>query len=278
MENTINIQGLEVHANHGVFAAEKELGQRFYINATLHLDFQKSLNSDDLNNTVHYGFVGEKIIEFFKINRCDLIETITHKLVVMLFEEYKLINRIELEVVKPWAPLSFSFDNVSTKIDEIRETVYIALGGNIGKSEHLFRQAIETISNFDGVYKVIESKQYTSKAFGNTDQADFLNMAIAIETNLHPQILLTKLQSLEIKLGRERHEHWGPRTIDLDIILYGNQIISDNNLLVPHRYMTKRDFVLKPLLDINQYLVDPRSNTPLIDIYEAIDDIYIKEL
>lgn len=278
MSNTINIQGLEVHANHGVFEAEKELGQRFYINVALHLDFQRALNSDDLNNTVHYGFVGEKIIEFFKINRCDLIETITHKLVVMLFEEYELINRIELEVVKPWAPLTFSFDNVSTKIDETRETVYIALGGNIGQSEELFKQAIEKITEFDGVYKLTESKQYTSKPFGNVDQADFLNMAIAIETNLHPQILLAKLQALEIKLGRERHQHWGPRTIDLDIILYGNKLISDSNLLVPHRYVTKRDFVLKPLLDINEYLVDPRTNIPLIDTYESLDDIYIKEL
>ncbi len=278
MENTIHINRLEVHANHGVFEPEKELGQRFYINAVLHLDFQDAINSDNLDNTVHYGFVSESIIDYFKNNRCDLIETITHQLIVMLFEKYRLINKIELEVVKPWAPLTFSFEAVSTKVVETRSTAYIALGGNIGSSEQLFEDAISKISNLQGVYTVKRSKQYRSKPFGGVEQADFLNMAIAVETNIHPRRLLDMLQAIELELGRTREVHWGPRTIDLDIILYDDMLINTDRLLIPHRYMTKRDFVLKPLLDLNQYLVDPRTNQPLIDSYEGLTETYIEEL
>lgn len=277
MTNTIHINGLEIHANHGVFEAEKELGQRFIVNAVLHLDFQNAINSDDLENTVHYGFVSEDIIEYFQANRCDLIETITHQLVDMLFAKYQLINRIELEVVKPWAPLKFSFDDVRTRVDESKTQVYIALGGNVGSSEQLFKKAIEAITNLQGVYSVVESKQYTSTPFGQVKQADFLNMAIMIETTIHPLRLLDNLQAIEIELGRTREIHWGPRTIDLDIILYGDRLISNRRLLVPHRFMTNRDFVLKPLLDINEYLVDPRNQQPLIESYQNLEKVYIKE-
>lgn len=278
MENTIQIKGLEIHANHGVFEAEKILGQRFVINAVLHLDFQNTINSNDLDNTVHYGHVSDSIIEYFTTNRCDLIETITHQLVMMLFEKYSLINKIELEVVKPWAPLTFSFEAMSTKVIETRSTVYIAFGGNIGSSEQVFEDAISKISKLQGVYTLKRSKKYRSKPFGGVDQPDFLNMAIAVETNIHPTRLLDQLQAIELELGRTREVHWGPRTLDLDIILYDNQIISTDRLLVPHRYMTKRDFVLKPLLDLNQYLVDPRTKLPLIDSYETLTETYIEEL
>lgn len=277
MQNTIHINGLEVHAKHGVFSAEKELGQRFIINAVLHLDFQDTINSDDLNNTVHYGFVADDIIDYFKANRCDLIETITHKLVVMLFDKYQLINRIQLEVVKPWAPLTVSFDDVRTRVDESRTPVYIAIGGNVGASEQIFRQAIEQISNLQGVYSLTESNLYQTKPFGLVQQADFLNMAIMIETSIHPQQLLAALQAIELQLGRTRDIKWGPRTLDLDIILYGNELVSTKELLIPHRFMTKRDFVLQPLLDINCNLVDPRTNIPLIDSLEQLEEIYIKE-
>lgn len=277
MENTIHINGLEIHANHGVFAAEKELGQRFIINAILHLDFQSTIDSDELDNTVHYGHVCDDIIAYFKANRCDLIETITHQLVVMLFEKYELLTRIELEVVKPWAPLTVSFNDVRTRVDESKSEVYIALGGNVGASEHIFKQAISSISELKGVYRVKESPLYQTKPFGLTEQDDFLNMAIMIETSLHPHRLLEQLQAIEINLGRTRELHWGPRTIDLDIILYGNQIVSTNKLLIPHPYMTKRDFVLTPLLDINRYLIDPRTNMPLSESLELLQQRYIKE-
>lgn len=277
MQNTIHINGLEVHAKHGVFSAEKELGQRFIINAVLYLDFQDTISSDDLNNTVHYGFVADDIIDYFKANRCDLIETITHQLVVMLFDKYQLINRIQLEVVKPWAPLTVSFDDVRTRVDESRTSVYIAIGGNVGASEQIFRQAIEQISNLQGVYSLTESNLYQTKPFGLVQQADFLNMAIMIETSIHPQQLLAALQAIELQLGRTRDIKWGPRTLDLDIILYGNELVSTKELLIPHRFMTKRDFVLQPLLDINCNLVDPRTNIPLIDSLEQLEEIYIKE-
>lgn len=278
MENTIHINGLEVHAYHGVNEPEKIQGQRFIINAVLHLDYQSATNSDEISNTVHYGQVSKDILEYFTNNRCDLIESITHQLVNMIFSKYSLVQKIELEVVKPWAPIKIVFKDVATRVVEEKHSVYIALGGNIGSSEQVFEQAIAMISDLPAVYDLKRSKLYSSKPFGGVEQADFLNMAIKIETNLHPQMLLAELQKIELELGRTREVHWGPRTIDLDIILYGDKLVSMSNLLIPHRFMNKRDFVLKPLLDLNEYLVDPRTNQPLIDIYEQLDDIYIEEL
>ncbi|WOO87388.1 2-amino-4-hydroxy-6-hydroxymethyldihydropteridine diphosphokinase [Mollicutes bacterium LVI A0039] len=277
MNNIIKINNLEVFAYHGVHQPEKDQGQRFYINAVLHLDFQAATYSDDLDNTVHYGFVSEDIIEYFQTNRCDLIESITHQLVNMLFSKYPILKRIELEVVKPWAPLKFSFDSVSTRVDEVKTKVYLGLGSNVGDSEKTLKQAIAAIAGLDGVYTVTESKLYSSAPYGEVAQDDFLNMAVMIETNLHPTILLKKLQKIELDLGRTREIHWGPRTIDIDMILYGKEIIAEEHLLIPHRFMCERDFVLKPLLDLNPNLIDPRTNTPLINVYEALQDIYIRE-
>lgn len=278
MENTIKIRKLEVFAFHGVNEAEKIQGQRFYINATLFLDYQDTMLSDDISKTIHYGHVSKDIIKFFSDNRFDLIETITHKLAIFLFEKYQLLTKIEIEVEKPWAPMKFSFKSVSTKIIESKQKVYIALGGNIGSSEKYFQEAINQISNIEGVYSIRKSPMYSSKPFGDVKQSDFLNMAIEVSTSLHPHILLEKLQEIETKCERVRDVHWGPRTLDLDIILYGNEIISCENLLIPHLYMSKRDFVLKPLLDLNPYLIDPMTNIPLIRYYEQLENVYIKEI
>ncbi len=277
MKNTIHIEGLEIHAYHGVNEPEKIQGQRFYVNVVLYLDYQNTLNSNNIANTVHYGDVSLDIIDFFTNNRCDLIETITHKLVNMLFEKYKLVTRIKLEVVKPWAPLKFSFETIKTFVDEKKVDVYIALGGNIGNTSDYFQQAIKLIEQLDGVFSVETSNIYKTKPFGDVVQNDFLNMAIKIETCLHPHVLLEQLQQIEQILDKKKIEKWGPRTIDLDIILYDMEIISTKNLLIPHLYMAKRDFVLKPLLDINRNLIDPRNNTPLIDYLTLLDDSYIEE-
>ncbi len=278
MENTIHINGLEVHAYHGVNEPEKIQGQRFYLNVILYLDYQNTISSSNIDNTVHYGQVGQNIIDFFKQNRCDLIETITHKLITMLFEKYHLVTKIDLEVVKPWAPLKFSFENVKTRVIEKKTTVYIALGGNIGNTQSYFKEAINLISDMQGVYDLRQSKIYKSSPFGDVKQADFYNMAIAIETNIHPNRLLKKLKQIEQTLDRQKTLRWGPRTIDLDIILYGNDIVCTPELAIPHKMMAKRDFVLKPLLDLNCNLIDPRTKAYLSDIYESLDDIYIKEV
>lgn len=139
----------------------------------------------------------------------------------------------------------------------MKETVFIGLGSNMGDKYLNIKIAVQFLKNITGVFIIKESSIYLTKAWGKEDQDDFLNQVVKIETTLSPRQLLTKLQEIEIKMGRERVEKWGPRLIDLDILLYGDQVISSQELTVPHPYMQKRLFVLYPLQEIEPELVFP---------------------
>ena len=101
------------------------------------------------------------------------------------------------------------------------------------------------------------SSYYETAAWGLTNQADFLNLALALETKLPAETLLRSCQQIEKDLDRVRHEHWGPRTVD--ILLYGQEIWEIEHLKVPHPYMSQRAFVLVPLVEIADDLVDPKT-------------------
>ena len=130
--------------------------------------------------------------------------------------------------------------------------VYLSLGSNMGDREGFLRFAVEEISKIDGCKVLKESNILETKAWGKTDQSDFLNMAIKIECSLMPQELLYKLQEIEKSAGRERLVKWGPRTLDIDILLFGDLKISTPTLTIPHPLMQERDFVMIPLKEIKE--------------------------
>ena len=134
--------------------------------------------------------------------------------------------------------------------------VYIAIGTNMGDLKKNIQTAIEKIEE-EGIHITKIATPIHNKAYGKTDQDDFLNTVIEAETELDPWNLLDKLQKIEGEMGRVRKEHWGPRIIDLDIILYGNRFIETERLTVPHNDMKNRDFVLYPLAEIAPDLVHP---------------------
>src|SRR5512137_2548296 len=121
--------------------------------------------------------------------------------------------------------------------------VYLGLGSNMGNRADNLRRAGEAIGSIAGVVITQASSLYLSAPWGKTDQEDFINQVIEIETDLPPLELLHRLQDIEIKLGRQREEFWGPRIIDLDVLLYGGEIITLEELQVPHPYMLQRLFV-----------------------------------
>ena len=128
---------------------------------------------------------------------------------------------------------------------------YIGLGSNLGDSQYIFQQAIQALSAY-GTVQV--SGLYASKPLGPQDQPDFLNAAASLLTTLPPFELLDILQQLEKQAGRIKLRHWGERTLDLDLLLYGNETIHSERLTVPHAGLLQRHFVLLPLLDINPQL------------------------
>ena len=137
-------------------------------------------------------------------------------------------------------------------------TAYIALGANLGDREANIRRALSELEIGGGILVKRISKLIENPAVGGPENSpDFLNGVAEIETNLSPHELLHRLLAVERKLGRERREKWAPRHIDLDLLLFGEQIISDDELSIPHPLMQTRRFVLEPLAEIAPNLLHP---------------------
>ncbi len=145
---------------------------------------------------------------------------------------------------------------------------YIGIGSNIGDREKNLNSAIEMLKQKDGVEVTAVSSYINTAPVGYTDQPDFLNAVVEVTTTLCPQKLLEGCASIEKELKRERIIHWGPRTIDLDILLYDDLVLNDSNLIIPHPRMHEREFVLKPLKEIS-----PKAFHPVLK--KTIEDIYI---
>jgi 2-amino-4-hydroxy-6-hydroxymethyldihydropteridine diphosphokinase len=129
---------------------------------------------------------------------------------------------------------------------------YVGLGANLGDREATIRAAVAELPGVLGVSSLRETDPV-----GVTDQPRFLNGVVALETALPPRELLEVLLAVERRLGRERKERWGPRTIDLDLLLYGDEVIAEDGLTVPHPHLHERRFVLEPLAEVAPKLVVP---------------------
>ena len=128
---------------------------------------------------------------------------------------------------------------------------YLGLGANLGDKRKNLRQAVEMISRVDGVNLLKVSHFYETEPWGVTNQPNFINAAVKIKTNLQPFPLLDALQNIEYKLGRVRNEHWGARTIDIDILSIDGLTMNSERLKLPHPYMFERDFVLIPFSEVS---------------------------
>ncbi|MTH55226.1 2-amino-4-hydroxy-6-hydroxymethyldihydropteridine diphosphokinase [Bacillus mangrovi] len=133
----------------------------------------------------------------------------------------------------------------------MKKTAYLALGSNMGDREYYLKNAISLLSGEEEIDVVKQSSVYETDPVGYTDQNPFLNMAVEISTTLGPEELLDKTQHIEKKLGRTREIHWGPRTLDLDILLYNHENIETERLIIPHPRMMDRAFVLIPLYELS---------------------------
>jgi 2-amino-4-hydroxy-6-hydroxymethyldihydropteridine diphosphokinase len=127
--------------------------------------------------------------------------------------------------------------------------VYIGIGSNLGNSQENCLRAIELLQK-KGIIITKRSSLYETEPWGVKDQPLFINMAIEIETGLKPKVLLKILKDVEKEVGRGKSIKWGPRIIDLDILLFDNIVLNEDDLKIPHPLMHKRDFVLRPLCEI----------------------------
>lgn len=264
----INISNLIIFANHGVFQEEKTLGQKFVVDIKLGLFTQEAAITNQLNKSVHYGLLAQEIQKLFTSKSNDLIETCAEEIAQFILKKYEIVKTVNVVIKKPWAPIQLPLDQVSVEITRKKLRVFLGLGSNIGDSENFLKEATNLIQN-EYVTLINSSSIYTTPAWGVVDQPDFKNSVIEIETTYTPQMLLKHLQKIELELGRERKIHWGPRTIDIDILFIEDQKIYTDDLIVPHPYICEREFVLKPLFEIAPHYVHPLENKSIRQIYDT---------
>lgn len=253
----IYIEELKIFAHHGVFEHENINGQNFYINAVLYVDTEKAGMTDDLSCSVDYSKVCAVLERVMTDNTYKLIETAAQTAAETVLSEFPLVRAADIEVRKPEAPINMDFSSVSVKIHRAWHRVLLSLGSNMGDSRGYVENAVKQLSDSKYIRNVKCSELIITKPYGYTEQADFVNGAVICETMLSPHGLLELTQSVENAAKRTREIHWGPRTLDVDIVFYDDEVISEPDLIVPHPDMHNREFVLKPASEIAPYYRHP---------------------
>lgn len=253
----IRIENLEVFCNHGVFPEETKLGQKFLVSCNLYLDIRKAGMTDSLEESVNYGTISHLIKKQMEEDTYLLIESVAEHLAetILLFD--KKIQGVDIEVKKPWAPIGLPLETVSVKVSRKWHEAYIALGSNMGDKRAYIEDAVEGLRNTKGCCVEKVSTLVATEPYGVTEQDEFLNGALKLRTLLTPEELLGRLHELEQAAKRERIIHWGPRTLDLDILLYDDWVVEEDDLCIPHVDMQNREFVLGPMAEIAPYKRHP---------------------
>ncbi len=268
----IKIQELEVFANHGVFPEENALGQKFVVSAVLYTDTRQAGRMDDLTASIHYGEVSQLIREFLEERTYKLLESVAEQLAFKMLWEIPRLRKVCLEIQKPWAPVHLPLKTVSVEIERGWHRAYIALGSNMGDKDAYLHFGVEELEKTEGCRVTRVSDFITTAPYGYLEQDDFLNACLELDTLLTPAELLEELHRIEQEAKRERKIHWGPRTLDLDILLYDDLILDSEDLTIPHREMAKREFVLGPLNQIAPWLRHPLLHKTVAQLLQELKE------
>ena len=266
----IIIENLQIFAHHGVYREENEKGQNFYINAVLETDIMRAGRLDDLELSTNYGEVCRFLDQFIKGHTYKLIETVAEKAAEAILLRFPLVRRVTLEVRKPEAPVPLSFESISVKITRGWHRAYLSCGSNLGDRKRHVDGAAEALRADDKCRLLKVSDWIETKPYGGVEQDDFLNGAMELETLYTPEMLLEKLHEIEYAHGRERKVRWGPRTLDLDLLLYEELVMDTKELTVPHIDMHNRYFVLEPLMRIAPYAEHPVLHKSVRQMYAEL--------
>ena len=271
MADQIIVEDLQIYAHHGVYRQENEKGQNFFISAVLDTDTRAAGMADDLGLSTNYGVVCRFLHTFLTEHTYKLIETAAEKASEALLLQFPYVRQVTMEVKKPEAPITVPFGSVSVKITRGWHRVYIACGSNIGDRRAHLSAAVDALL-MDKRCRVLRVSDWVETTpYGGVEQADYLNGVLSIETLYTPGELLEVLQGIEKAEARERKERWGPRTLDLDILLYEGRLMDTDKLTIPHKDMQNRDFVLKPLSQIAPYERHPVFNKAVVELLAEVE-------
>lgn len=268
----IALTGVSARGHHGVLAHEKRDGQDFVVDVVLHVDLAPAASSDDLDLTINYAEVAADVVARIEGPSLDLIEALAGQIADDALAR-RGVRAVEVTVHKPQAPVGVPFGDVAVTLHRRREAqrAVISLGSNqpVAQDAPLgyvpegaavtVIDAGERLASLGEI--VAMSSVYRTAPVGGVAQEDFANAVVIVQTTLTPEELLTDLQAIEQLFGRTREVRWGPRSLDLDLISYGDwrdpYRSTDPDLTVPHPRAHERAFVLVPWLE-----ADPEARLP----------------
>jgi|SRR5690625_433721 len=301
--DTITLTGIRGHGYHGVFEKEREQGQEFHVDVTVHLDTRPAAASDDLNQTIDYGDLANEIHRIITGPPVELIETLAQSIANSALK-FTGIQAVDVAVSKPYAPIEVPFSDVIVRIhrtidelvvepeqlDELPQQepsqqapppppeleapapqatgdvfdqrperpapAVLALGANLGEAQQTLISAIRDIEAVAEI-ELVDVSPLARTAPVGPEQPDFYNCVVRVLTTLTPRELLQVSQEIEAAHGRERNEHWGPRTLDIDVITFGSAMGVSADLELPHPRAHERAFVLAPWAQLEPNAVLP---------------------
>ena len=258
----ILIDDLRVLTVIGALPHEREIAQPIRIDLSLGVDLHEAGRSDELADTVHYGLVCERVSELVRESKDVLLERLAGKVADVVLE-FDLVEEVEVTLTKLRPPIPEEVSSTAVRIVRSRaeaaapplvsHRAVVALGSNLGDRERYLRFAVRELGNVTAMSQVFE----TEPVGGPDDQGAYLNMVVVVETTLDPFAFLRRCQRIEANALRQRVVHWGPRTLDVDLLFYDDMTISSENLKVPHPRIFERRFVLTPLSEVAPELCPP---------------------
>lgn len=269
----IIIDGIHVVTIIGCNADERTKSQPLNISLDLELLDCKYLENDAINNTINY----DELIDFVKViiehSNFYLLESLAEFLALELLNKYHKIAIVNIKIIK-LAICGIKADQIQISHTQRRQyKVVLALGSNIGLKKKCIINAIELLSEYLSNIKV--GKFYETRPFGELEQENFINTAIIADTSMLPDKLFAKIKAIEKLLGKSEIIENGPRIIDIDLIFFSNWEYQYNFLVIPHQRCYLRDFVLKPVMDIEPDLIHVGYNKTVSELYHTLGDKFI---
>ena len=255
MTDQIKITGLRAVTIVGALPHEREIPQPLQVDLAFDVDLRDAGRSDELGDTVNYGAVADRVIAVVEESKDVLLERLVARVAdeVLAFDR---VEAVEVDLTKLRPPIGVDAATTSVHIRRTRaeaeipphslHRAYVALGSNLGDREAYLRAAVRGLGNVTKMSSVYE----TDPVGGPDGQGAFLNMVVEVETSLDPFALLRRCQRLEAEAMRQRVVHWGPRTLDVDIIQFDDLEMTGDDLVIPHPRFAERRFVLEPLAEI----------------------------
>lgn len=263
---TLELDGIICHTLIG--CCEHERINRQDLDVSLQLELGSVSTNDDLTKTVDYWELCSLVKEYVEATTYYLLETLVEQIADAILAKYSLVKAVTVSICK----LSLNNQKSRTiKCRHYQERVYkiaLALGSNMNNPRQQVISAIEMLAEFVADIKV--APIYRSSPYGYTNQDDFYNTCISGYTQLEPSDLLIKIKKLEKQQGKYEQFENGPRIIDIDIIFFANQTVQDGWLNIPHQAMHERDFVLRPLNDIEPDWLHPIHNKTVSELLTTL--------